>query len=589
MRGLKQKIAVLFEKLPLAFAIALVSATLLLLSSVLIGNYSLDVLVSNKQKDTSALIFLDLNKTSLTLSKYLRSRSDLVEKLVKKNALGSATHIIVVNKKGFKQTKGITVPGNKIKEWLALDSGSIFLSSLQGQTFLIKKSTANDNTYLSSWRIDLNKIMAPLATPDSSIYLSDRKGKVLFSSDPSITDLTLVNQKNVQDYMKSPLKEQFIKIKNSQRNIFGYGSAISKSNIFLFVEVAEVIVKRKVDKILVDYLKTISIIIIMSLIIIFLSVEWVVGPLKEIIRFAGQIATGNFAIKMREKTFGELRILIRGFNFMTQGLATRDQQIFELIDQQRAKMRMEMELDVAKDLQGNLLPKPEDLQACKGIEIASKYEAAGECAGDWYGVWFDPVKKRNVVCIADVAGHGAGPSMFTAVIASIFFENQSPTLGFDEDKFIERLNAVFIKIGQDKWHATLQLALFNTEGSEVEIVNAGHPFPALIPAEETKKVKRIISGSQPIGIEDVMKVARKKVKLKPGDNLVFYTDGIIEGENPAKEQYGPKRFLKMCHKLRSRGTKGIMEGILQDWMLFRDGTPAPDDVCILSIRSKRGG
>ena len=589
MLNIRNKIVSKFDRIPIALAVSIVAVSLLFICALLVGKYSLDVLVENKQKDSSAIIFLDLNRTSTSLSEYLVSRSNVIDTLVKKNSIGAATHIITIANNKRNQLKGTPVPSTDVRRWLSGTNEKIFLTAFEGRPYMVKKAKHSGKTYLSSWRINLTRIMAPLATPDTSLYLSDKEGKILFSSDPRITDLNLVNQATVQSYMRSPLKEQFIKVQDSKAQIFGYGSALKNSNAFLFVEVSEQIIKRKVDHILVDYLKAIGLLILISLVVVFLSIEWIVGPLKELVSFVSQIATGNFAIRLKEKTFGELRILMRSINFMTQGLATRDKQIFELIEQQRTKLRMEMELDVARDLQGNLLPKKEEILSCKGIEIASKYEAAGECAGDWYGVWFDPVKNRNIVCIADVAGHGAGPSLFTAVIASIFFENQSPEKGFDEDLFVNRLNQVFMKIGQNQWHATLQLAIFNVEGTEVEIINAGHCFPTLIPSEEKKKVKRIVTGSQPIGIEPVMKVAKKKIKLKQGDNMVFYTDGILEGENHEKEQYGAKRFLKTCTSLRSRGTKGIMDGILADWSAFRDGVPAPDDVCILSVRTKRGG
>ena len=70
--------------------------------------------------------------------------------------------------------------------------------------------------------------------------------------------------------------------------------------------------------------------------------------------------------------------------------------------------------------------------------------------------------------------------------------------------------------------------------------------------------------------------SRPRTCSVPGDQIVFYTDGITEATNPAGQMFGLERLdeaLENCHLVAS----GLMQAVLDAWDAFTAGRPAADD------------
>lgn len=93
----------------------------------------------------------------------------------------------------------------------------------------------------------------------------------------------------------------------------------------------------------------------------------------------------------------------------TQQLAKANRQITALNRQLQAEnLRMSAELDVARQIQQMILPKPEELEAVPQLDIAGFMEPAAEVGGDYYDVLYNVLHEEGVVTIGigDVTGHG---------------------------------------------------------------------------------------------------------------------------------------------------------------------------------------
>ena len=53
------------------------------------------------------------------------------------------------------------------------------------------------------------------------------------------------------------------------------------------------------------------------------------------------------------------------------------------------------------------------------FEIANHFEAATECAGDWWNYYILPNNKL-LILLGDVTGHGTASAILTAVVKDIF-------------------------------------------------------------------------------------------------------------------------------------------------------------------------
>jgi serine phosphatase RsbU (regulator of sigma subunit) len=79
---------------------------------------------------------------------------------------------------------------------------------------------------------------------------------------------------------------------------------------------------------------------------------------------------------------------------------------------------------------------------------------------------------------------------------------------------------------------TTALAAFIADDGLVTLANAGHLSPYL-DGEEIE-----LPGALPLGIEGGGLYEARKVKLQPGNRLMFFSDGVVEAQNERGELYG---------------------------------------------------
>ena len=72
--------------------------------------------------------------------------------------------------------------------------------------------------------------------------------------------------------------------------------------------------------------------------------------------------------------------------------------------------------------------------------------------------------------------------------------------------------------------------------------------------------------------------------MRPGDALVFYTDGVSEAFNPQDECYGDERLLADAGALAGQSAPAITAGLLQKVRAFAGSAPQSDDIAILTLR-----
>ncbi len=86
--------------------------------------------------------------------------------------------------------------------------------------------------------------------------------------------------------------------------------------------------------------------------------------------------------------------------------------------------------------------------------------------------------------------------------------------------------------------------------------------------------------SLPLGISGEESYPEGRRELVPGDQIVFYTDGVTEAENEVGEQFGLKRLdavLANC----AVGASDLLKEVLQSLERFTAGRPPADDRTIL--------
>ena len=193
---------------------------------------------------------------------------------------------------------------------------------------------------------------------------------------------------------------------------------------------------------------------------------------------------------------------------------------------------------VADALQRELLPP--SLPRMPGWQVATMYEPAGEInqvGGDFYEVF--PVDDGWAVVLGDVSGKGAAAAALTAearhTIRTAGVLSDDPRRGFYllDENLRERDDAALCSA------AMVVVPADPTRSSEVTVYLAGHPHPMLMRGGEATPVG---NPGPMLGVVDDPVWDGVTVSVEPGDQLVLYTDGVIEARGRDGERFGEERL-----------------------------------------------
>ncbi|MFC9958675.1 SpoIIE family protein phosphatase [Streptomyces nigra] len=178
--------------------------------------------------------------------------------------------------------------------------------------------------------------------------------------------------------------------------------------------------------------------------------------------------------------------------------------------------------DTALTLQRSMLPSHPPVTG--GLEVASRYQPAGaaaEVGGDWFDVI--PLEgAKTALVVGDVMGSGieAAATMGRLRTAT----HTLASLDLEPTRLLEHLDT--ITQGLDHSIATCVYAVHDPELRQCRIANAGHLPPVRVRPGGPPELLELPTGA-PLGVGGVA-FSTTTVDLEPGDQLVFYTDGLVE-------------------------------------------------------------
>jgi phosphoserine phosphatase RsbU/P len=234
------------------------------------------------------------------------------------------------------------------------------------------------------------------------------------------------------------------------------------------------------------------------------------------------------------------------------------------------------DLDLASQIQRELLPQ-EDL-AFDGWQVAYHYRTLGPVSGDYCDVITSTEDgKEWFFVLGDASGKGVAASMLMAHLHAIFralVATRLPTR-----QLVERASRVFCESTASPYFATLVFGKARTSG-ELELCNAGHCPPLLIQAGQ---VTRLEATGLPLGLFCEGQYSVETLRLRPGDSLLLYTDGLTEARNVADEEYGEERLSNLAAGRHAPQPRPLVDACLDDLSIFLSGTPLKDDLTLMAI------
>lgn len=276
-------------------------------------------------------------------------------------------------------------------------------------------------------------------------------------------------------------------------------------------------------------------------------------------------------------TGDEIEDLANAFTSMNADIK---QYIKEISAMTEDKQRMAAELDAAAKIQDAALEH--DFPNTPNYEILACMFPAKEVGGDFYD--FYAIDDSHVaVLVADVSGKGI-PAALLMIDTKTYMKNVT-LYGYPLEKVFALANDRLFAKNEEGFFITALGGILDLKTGEFKFVNAGH-LPPFVRNSSGQFVKRPVKADLVLGCFGGTEYHVDSIMLEPGDRLVLYTDGVTEGMDPDKNEYGFDRLLESLNKHASKKPHDFLNGLFDDGIKFVGTAPQSDDITMLCLDYK---
>ncbi|MDD5556149.1 MAG: SpoIIE family protein phosphatase [bacterium] len=318
--------------------------------------------------------------------------------------------------------------------------------------------------------------------------------------------------------------------------------------------------------------------------VVVLIARTITKPLRTLSRATRNIGRGDLdfelpAIGPRD----EVGRLAGSFAYMRDSLRRH---IAELTAATAARERMESELAIAHRIQMGIVPKTfPAFPARREFDLHAVLEPAREVGGDLYD-FFLVGDDRLWLTIGDVSGKGVPAALFMALVKTLV--KAAARGGASPAAALEAVNGEMAADNDECMFVSVWCGALETATGELRWSSAGHNPPVL--ARAGGEVSFLAEGGGPVlGVVPGARYAAASFRLRRGDTLCLYTDGVTEAFNGRGEQFSEERLARAVAARRVGSAREVVRGILEDVRSFAGRAPQSDDITVVALRYEGAG
>ncbi|MGD9329994.1 MAG: SpoIIE family protein phosphatase [Desulfobacterales bacterium] len=313
------------------------------------------------------------------------------------------------------------------------------------------------------------------------------------------------------------------------------------------------------------YLLILATFIVIILMLIRRVTSGTTKAIKTLSDAAGDIAAGNFSAPLPVTSQDEIGGLTHSFNTMTSQLKDR--------------LRLRQSLDLAKEVQQNLLP--EKTPQVRGLDIAARSVYCEETGGDYFD--YLPGGKGLHAVIGDVAGHGIASALLMSSVRAAL--RQKSTAAEELGALMAGVNRhVALDVGDSGRFVTLFYLVVEPEAASIEWVRAGHD-PALYYRLADDAFEELSGQGLPLGVDpDSRFEACRREGIRDGDTIVLATDGIWEARDGKGQMFGKQALKTIIRKSRHLPATGIVDTVFAAVDHFVNERRYADDMTLVVVK-----
>ncbi|MBS0206355.1 MAG: PP2C family protein-serine/threonine phosphatase [Planctomycetes bacterium] len=249
-------------------------------------------------------------------------------------------------------------------------------------------------------------------------------------------------------------------------------------------------------------------------------------------------------------------------------------------DLQRANHALDREMKAVGNIQRSLLPAK--IPTIPSLDLATHYQPSHRAGGDYYD-FFPLPSGRWGIFIGDVSGHGTPAAVLMAVTHCMAHTN--PGSAQTPAQVLQYLNhhLATLYTNQTGRFITAFYGIYNPADQTLTYACAGHNPPRLKRCQDGSLMDLDHASGLPLGIIPSTTYNEALLQLQPGDQILFYTDGIVEARNPAGKLFGTENLDRVLENCALQAS-GLLDEVLQSVADFVEGHPADDDRTLIVAR-----
>jgi len=250
------------------------------------------------------------------------------------------------------------------------------------------------------------------------------------------------------------------------------------------------------------------------------------------------------------------------------------------------KVTMKRDLEIAREIQTWLVPSSPP--PVPGAELAFASRPQNSVAGDYYDAFFGTTAAAEggklTLVIADVAGKSIPAALLMATLQASLrtIAGEGASLA----DLVLRLNRYACAHSLDgRRFTTAVLAEYEPATRRLSYVNAGHNAPIL--RRGNGDMEKLDIGGLPLGIDSAAEYESSTKDLRPGDALIFFTDGVVEAFDENGQEFGDGRWLAAIRSLPEISAQESLQFLMTTVDAFVGVTRQSDDITCMIFRAKR--
>lgn len=247
-----------------------------------------------------------------------------------------------------------------------------------------------------------------------------------------------------------------------------------------------------------------------------------------------------------------------------------------LFEEEKKLMQIQQEIQVASEIQKNLLPQ--EIPSIKGYDIYAINIPAREVGGDYYD-FIKISETKTAIALGDVSGKGLPASMLMANLQATL-RGQLLFCNCAKD-CIKRANNMLFKSTDTSKFVTLFFGILDTEKHTLTYCNAGHNEPIYFRQEQKVKLDK---GGMLLSCFEDTEYDEEEMIFEKGSTLVVFTDGVTEAMNESNEEFSDERLYNLIEKNVALSSQEIAKEILSDIKKHSAGVPQFDDITLMIIK-----